>query len=198
MSRFLRATVVAGAVLIASAVGWRTWAVRLPPSPPAPQASHDGASVPQTAVPQVSVGLQGASIVLRHRGVRQAEIRAGSVTVSSDLRTARFVGITRALVYDQAGEPLQVTAGGIVLDRETSNFQIQGPVTITSPRGYRLTASAAEWHHARQQVVFPRGVHVSYRGQELQAGRLVVDAGLTTFDLSGGVDIVFRIEGMRP
>ncbi|HLA23934.1 MAG TPA: hypothetical protein VJ206_00940 [bacterium] len=189
MKRLLMVVVMGGAVLTAVGLGWKGRSAPAPSTrPPAPRAS----------VPRVSVGLQDASIVLRHQGVRQAEIHARRVTVSADLRSARFVGITRAIVFDQAGESLRVSAGEILLDRETNDFQIWGPVVITSSRGYHLTAPEAEWHHARQQVVFPRGVQVRHGRQKLQARRLVVDAGLTTFDLSGGVDIVFQLEGMPP
>ena len=189
MRRLLMVVLIGGALAAAAGLGWRGR------STPAPS-ERPGA--PRAMVPRVSVGLEDATIVLRHQGVRQAEIHARRVTVSADHRLARFVGITRATVYDEAGEPLRVSAGEILLDRETNDFQIRGPVVITSSRGYRLTAPEAEWHHARQQVVFPRGVEVRHGSQKLQARRLVVDAGLTTFDLSGGVDIVFQLEGMRP
>lgn len=153
---------------------------------------------PAPAVPRISIGLDDATLVLRQRGVRQAEIRAERVTVSRDLRTARFVGITQAMVYDRAGETLRISAAEILLDRQTNDLRIRGPVVITSPRGYELTASDAEWHDARQQMIFPRGVQVRYRDQTLRAGRLVVDAGLTSFELSGGVDIAFRLEAPPP
>jgi len=148
--------------------------------------------------PQVSVDLAQADLILRHKGARQAEIHAERVLVSKDLRTARFVGIADATVYDPDGEPLRVSAGEIVLDRQTNDLHIRGPVVVTSPRGYRLEAPEARWRHVRQQIVFPRGVEVRHGAQRLQAGRLVVDAGLTSFELSGGVDVVFRLEGMRP
>lgn len=189
MRRLLVVALVVGVVLAAAALGWKG---RASPAP------AQRSSVPRASVPRVSVGLRDASIVLRHKGVRQAEIHARSVTVSTDLRSARFIGITHATVYDEAGEPLRVRAGEILLDRETSDFQIQGAVVITSSRGDRLTAPEARWHQSQQKLVFPRGVHVRYGGQQIEARRLVVDAGLRTFDLSGGVDIVFQLDGMRP
>lgn len=189
MKRLLMVVLMGGALLAAVGLGWKGRSAPAPAiRPPAPRAS----------VPQVSVGLHDASIVLRKQGVRQAEIHARRVTVSADLRSVRFIGVTRATVFDQAGEPLQVSAGEILMDRETNDLRIRGPVVITSSGGYRLTAPEAQWHHARQQVVFPRGVQVRYGSQEIQARRLVVDAGLTIFDLSGGVNIVFQLEGMRP
>jgi LPS export ABC transporter protein LptC len=180
--------IAAGAVLLgALSVGWR-WHAASPP----PQRS------PVPPAPRISIGLDDATLVLRHRGVRQAEIRAQHVTVSRDLRSARFTGITQATVYDRAGEALHVTAAEILLDRQTNDLRIRGPVVITSPRGYELTASDAQWHDARQQMVFPHGVQVRHGSQTLRAGRLVVDAGLTSFELSGGVDIVFRLEAAPP
>lgn len=186
--RRLLLVIGAGAVLLAAlSVGWRWRSAPTPAhGPPAPP------------VPRISIGLDDATLVLRHKGIRQAEIRAERITVSRDLRSARFTGITRATVYDQAGETLRVTAAEILLDRQTNDLRIRGPVVITSPRGYELTASDAQWHDAGQQMVFPSGVQVRYKGQTLRAGRLVVDAGLTSFVLSGGVDIVFRLEATPP
>jgi len=185
--RVLLGAAVGTALLVALGVGW-AWR-----SGPVPAQRR-----PTPPVPRISIGLDDATLVLRHKGVRQAEIRARHVTVSRDLRSARFAGITQATVYDQAGEALRVTAAEILLDRQTNDLRIHGPLTITSTRGYELAASEAQWHDARQQIVFPRGVQVRYGNQTLQAGRLVVDAGLTSFDLSGGVDIVFRLEGTQP
>lgn len=176
--------VVAAVLLVAAALAWRAGGA---PDPAV-----------RAPAPRVSIALKEASIVLRQRGTRQAELRARRVSVSADLRTATFSEITQATVYDQAGNALHVRAAQIVLDRPTSDMRIRGPLVITSPRGIRLTAPEARWHHARQELIFPRGVQVRQGAQQLQAGRLVVDAALTRFELSGGVDIVFRLEGMRP
>jgi LPS export ABC transporter protein LptC len=184
VKRRLPVALIAVAALAIAAV---RWAVR-EPSPPAQR----------LPAPQVSVGLEKADLILRHKGTRQAEIHAQRVLVSKDLRTARFVGIAEATVYDPDGEPLRVTAGEIVLDRQTNDLQIRGPVVVTSSRGYRLEAPEARWRHAGQQIVFPRGVQVRQGAQRLQAGRLVVDAGLTSFELSGGVEIIFSLEGVGP
>ena len=189
MRRLPAALLLGGAVLVAAVLGW---AGRFASAPP-PDVSGERAPVPQ-----ISVGLQEATLVLRHKGARQAEIHARRVTVSRDLRSARFAGVTSATVYVRSGEALQVSASEILLDRETNNLEIRGPVVITSSRGYRLAAPEAQWRDARQEVIFPRGVQVRRGGQRLQAGRLVVDAALTSFDLSGGVQIVFHLEGMRP
>lgn len=161
-------------------------------------AAHRPSPEAAPPAPGISVGLERADLILRHKGARQAEIHAARVLVSTDLRTARFVGIAEAIVYDPDGAPLYVSAAEIVLDRQTSDLRIHGPVVVTSPRGYRLEAPEARWHHARQQIVFPRGVTVRQGDQRLRAGRLTVDAGLTSFELSDGVEIVFRFDGSRP
>jgi LPS export ABC transporter protein LptC len=182
--RALPAVLALAAVAAVAAAGW----VARGPARPAQR----------LPAPKVSVDLQQADLILRHKGARQAEIHAGRVLVSRDLRTARFLEIADATVYDPDGQPLRVTAGEIVLDRQTNDLRIHGPVVVTSPRGYRLEAPEAQWRHAAQQIVFPHGVQVRGGAQRLQAGRLVVDAGLTRFELSGGVEIVFRLEGARP
>lgn len=184
MKRVLAIVVLGGVALAGTMLGWR-WR-----SAPAP--------APVSSPPEVSVGLREGSIVLRHKGTKQAEIRAAQVLVSADLRSARFIDITRAILFDQGVEALRVTAREIRMNRVTNDLQIRGPVVLTSSRGYRLTAPEAQWFQERQQVVFPRGAQVHYGGQEIRAGRLVVDVGLETFDLSGGVDIVFQLQGIRP
>ena len=178
------AGVLLGVAVSAIAAVW--WGTRRPSVP-----------AQQPPAPEVSVGLERADLILRHKGAAQAEIHAQRVLVSKDLRTARFIGIAEATVYDPDGEPLRVHAGEIVLDRQTSNLQIRGPVVVTSARGYRLEAPEAQWRHAGQLIVFPRGVVARHGSERLRAGRLVVDAGLTSFELSGGVEIDFRLEG-RP
>lgn len=185
MRRALAAALLGGVLLGAVLLGWSRRSIPQPAQPPA-------------RPPRVSVGLRDGSIVLRHKGAKQAEIRAARVLVSADLRSARFIDIRRAILFDQGTEALHVTAREIRLNRMTNDLTIEGPVVITSSRGYRLTAPEAQWHHDRQLVIFPRGVRVRYGDQEIQAGRLIVDAGLQRFDLSGGVDITFQLEAMRP
>jgi len=148
--------------------------------------------------PTVSVGLSGGSIVLRHRGVKQAEIRAGRVIVTTDLRYARLSDITQATFFDQGKAALWVTAREIVMDRQSSDLEIHGPVSIRSAEGQRLTAPEAKWQHALQRVIFPAGVHITFEGQDIRAGTLVVDTALRVFDLTEGVDIAFRLKSDTP
>lgn len=168
------------------------WQAR--PAPlPAPSEQPVAAPSPQ----QLSLRLREGSIVLRHKGLKQAEIQARRVTVSADLSSAQFTDITHARIYDAGDVALDVSAREIVMDRRTNDLQIHGPVIVTSPLGYRLTAPEARWHHALQQVIFPSGVHISLRNEEITAGSLVLDSGMRTFALSSGVDITFRFEEAR-
>jgi len=147
--------------------------------------------------PSVSLGLREGSIILRHEGVRQAEIHARRVTVSADLSSARLSGITRATIFDRGEAALELDAQEIVMDRRTNDLEIRGPLVVTSPRGYRLAAPTALWRHAVRQIVFPRGVYITLGHDEIHAGSLVIDSTLQTFDLAGGVDIAFRLGGAQ-
>ncbi|HEU5299259.1 MAG TPA: LPS export ABC transporter periplasmic protein LptC [bacterium] len=178
---------VAVVLLLGGAAGVVLW---LRPVPvPAPAAGGP---------PQISLGLREGAIVLRHKGVKQAEIRARRVIVSADLHYARLTDIARATIYDKGTPAFELAAREIVMDRRTSDLEIQGPVVVTTTQGYELTAPAARWHHARQQVVFPRGVRITRGPDEIRAGSLVIDGALQTFDLSGGVDITFRLGEAPP
>lgn len=159
------------------------------------------ASVPaplgQAPPPQVSLGLREGDIVLWNKGVKQAEIRAGRVSISADLHHARLTEIARATIYDKGAPAIELAAREIVMDRRTSDLEIRGPVVVTTTEGHRLTAPAARWRHAVQQVVFPQGVHITRGRDEIRAGRLVIDGTLETFELTGGVEIAFHLESSR-
>lgn len=179
-----RGILLVGLLVLGAAAGAAVWLRPVPPAAPT------GA-----APPQVSLGLREGAIVLRHKGVKQAEIHARRVTVSADLHFARLTDITRATIYDKGGPAIELSAREIVMDRRTNDLEIRGPVVVTTTQGHRLAAPAARWNHALQQVVFPQGVVITREGDEIRAGSLVIDSALQTFDLAGGVDIVFRLRG---
>jgi hypothetical protein len=146
----------------------------------------------------VAVDLKRASIVLRHQGELQAEIRAGRVEISRDLRYAAFVGNPTVVVFDRERGPLEVHGHTITLDRLTSEVTVEGPVELASPRAGRLTAGAARWNPVAQQLVFEQGVTATLGQQKLVAEQAVITAGREVLDLAGGVDVAFRLDGGGP
>ena len=74
-------------------------------------------AVEQTPGQPPAITLRGASIVLRHHGQKQAEVRADRVEVSRDLRYATFTGNPTVAVFDAGREVLRVRGTSIVLDR---------------------------------------------------------------------------------
>lgn len=177
------------AILVALLVGVGLgWFLRRPPA---------GENVGLSPQPP-AIGLREAGIVLRHKGTKQAEVHAARAEVSRDLRYARFVGLANAVFYDNGAIALRFRTQEIIFDRRTNDLIVPGPLEITSPRGDRLLASEARWQHARGRLIFSKGVRMRVGDNEVQASRLVVDAGLRTFDLDGGVDIVFPLTGASP
>ena len=116
-----------------------------------------------------SVGLRNAGIVLRHRGEKQAEIKAELVEVSADGTTTTFTGSPRAEVFVEGRPTLVLTAQRVVLNRSTQDIQVEGGIRITTARGEIITAPRASW---QQQI----GV----------------------LDLVDGVEVRFPIERSRP
>jgi LPS export ABC transporter protein LptC len=176
--------VAIAAVLFAIAVGW---SMRAPP--------QTGAQQP----PQfVAIGLHQASIIVRHQGERQAEVRAERVEVSRDLRYVTFSGIPTITVFSQERGAFYVRGSRIVLDRQTGDVAVQGPVEVASTQGERLMAGTARWNSAAQQLVFEQRVTMATGDQELVAEQLAIDIRQETMDFSGAVDVAFRPKGVRP
>lgn len=177
-------------MLVAAAIGLllarQAWRVR-PVSPPTPTVSSSAAA-----------DVHGATLVLRHQGQIRAEVHAGRVEVSRDLRFATFKDGPRATLYDRGRVALHVRADEFVVDRQTNNLKARGHLVLTSPQGFQLTAPEAVWVTAQQQLVFPAGIEVRAKDTVIQAARLVVDVGLQSLLLEGGVDITFRLAGGIP
>lgn len=142
-----------------------------------------------------AIGLRETNIVLRHKGVKQAEVQAEHVEVSRDLRYAVFRQIAQVVLYDKGRISLRLSSDDIILDRHTNDFVARGRVEITSPQGDRLVAPEAHWINAKQQMAFPKGVRMKLGDNEVEAPRLIVDTGLQIFDLEGGVDVTFHLRG---
>jgi LPS export ABC transporter protein LptC len=176
-------SVVIAALLFAIGVGW---SLRAP--------LQQGAQLPQ--LPALS--LHQASIVVRHQGERQAEVRAERVEVSRDLRYATFSGIPTITVFSQEHEAFYVRGSRIVLDRQTGDVAVQGPVEVASTQGERLVAGTARWTSAAEQLVFEQHVTMATSDQELVAEQLAIDVRQQTMDFSGAVDVAFRLKGVRP
>jgi lipopolysaccharide export system protein LptC len=145
-----------------------------------------------------AIDLKQATIVLRHEGQTQAELRADRVEVSRDLRYATFVGNPTVVVLDQGQGTWQVGGHEIILDRQTSDVTVLGPVELASVRGGRLKAGQVRWLQAAQQLVFDQGVTMTWDGQKLLADRLTITVGQQALEFSSRVDIAFRLEGRRP
>ena len=163
-----------------------------PPASPTPQTQQAQPTQPP------AIGLRQASIVLRHKGTKQAEVKAASVAVSRDLRYAVFKRIEKVTLYDKGQLALLLSTGEIVLDRTTNDLVARGEVAIASPQGDQLWAPEARWVNATQRLEFPQGVRLKVGGAEVTASRLSVDTRLQVFVLEGGVDITFQLPTARP
>jgi lipopolysaccharide export system protein LptC len=177
-------TVAIAALLFAIAVGWSLRPLQQP-----------GAQQPTQFL---ALGLHRASIVVRHQGERQAEVRAERVEVSRDLRYATFSGIPTITVFFQEREAFYVRGSRIVLDRQTGDVAVQGPVEVASMQGERLMAGTARWTSAEQQLIFEQRVTMATGDQELVAEQLAIDVRQQTMDFSGAVDVAFRLKGLSP
>lgn len=186
MRRFKLAVPLLVALAVGIAVG-RVWR-----APPASLTTET-----QQAQPP-AIGLRQASIVLRHKGAKQAEVRAASVAVSRDLRYAVFKRIEKVTLYDKGQVALLLNTGEIVLDRSTNDLVARGEVEIASPQGDQLWAPEARWVNATQRLEFPQGVRLKVGGAEVTASRLNVDTRLQVFELEGGVDITFQLPPRTP
>ena len=155
-------------------------------------------AVEQTPAQFPAISLYQASIFLRHHGQKQAELHSERVEVSRDLRYATFTGNPTAVVFEAGREVLRIRGSRIVLDRQTNDVTVHGPVEVITAQGGRLSAGTAQWSNVAQQIVFQQAVMMALGDQELTAEQLTIDVGNQVLDLSGGVDIAFHMEGAKP
>jgi lipopolysaccharide transport protein LptA len=148
--RRLRRWLVLGVVAAAAAGG--VWLALAPDQP-----------APVSAPPVPSVAVARASIVLRHRGHKQAEIAADRVEVSPDGRRATFTGSPQAVWFDRDQPALLARGHRIVYDRASRDVVVDGGLHVTTRQGYDLRAPSATWSQEAQVVELAGGVEVSAR-----------------------------------
>ena len=108
-----------------------------------------------------SVAVSRASIVLRHRGQKQAEIASERVEVSTDGRQAAFTGSPRVVWFENNQPALTASARRIVYDRESRDVTVEGDLRISTRQGHTLRAPSATWSQQTQVVQLTGGVDVS-------------------------------------
>lgn len=138
----------AAVVLIASGSAW--WLLRPDPVPFEPPGQR------------VAVRVRDATVVLRRRGARQAEITAGRIEVSLDRSTTTFSGGPRAVFYAGTGPALEARGGRIVLDRVRREVRVDGGLRIRTARGETLAARAAVWREATGTIDLQGDVLVTF------------------------------------
>jgi lipopolysaccharide transport protein LptA len=154
--------------------------------------------VPERPPDPVSVRVRQATIVVRHRGTRQAEIAADRVDVSADRRLTTFEGKTRAVFYEGGAPAVTATGGRIVLDRVTQSVRVDGGLRLTTPGGETLTARNASWNQESRvielsgdvtaQAVAPPAAGSSTPGMgQLRADHIRYDTRTRVITASGNV-----------
>lgn len=118
---------------------------------------------PPSGPPAPSVAVSRASIVLRHRGQKQAEIAANRVEVSADGRQTIFTGSPQAVWFDREQPALTARGRRIVYDRASRDLTVEGDLHIATRGGYDLRAPSATWSQQAQVVDLAGGVEVSAR-----------------------------------
>ncbi|MBI3998863.1 MAG: LPS export ABC transporter periplasmic protein LptC [Armatimonadetes bacterium] len=108
------------------------------------------------------VAISKATIVLRSRGGKLAEITAERVELSPDGQTTTFSGIPRAVVYMDETPVLTATGGRIVVERQSQDVRLDGGLRITTARGEVLVAQSASWHQQAQVLDLEGGVEITF------------------------------------
>jgi len=108
-----------------------------------------------------SVAVSRASIVLRHRGQKQAEIASERVEVSTDGRQATFTGSPRVVWFEHNQPALTASGRRIVYDRQSRDVKVEGDLRISTRQGYTLRAPSATWSQQAQVVELTGGVEAS-------------------------------------
>jgi len=118
-------------------------------------------SAPLSPALTPSVAVSRASIVLRHRGQKQAEIASDRVEISTDGRQATFTGSPRVVWFERNQPALTASGRRIVYDRQSRDVKVEGDLRIATRQGYALRAPSATWSQEVQVVELTGGVEVS-------------------------------------
>jgi lipopolysaccharide export system protein LptC len=110
----------------------------------------------------VAVRVSEATIVLRDRGAKQAEIAADRVELSADRQTTTFTGQPRAVIYIGGVRAMTATGGRIVLQRQGQAVKVEGGLRIVTEHGETLSARTATWDQESQVVDLIGDVQVTF------------------------------------
>ncbi|MDR7420603.1 MAG: hypothetical protein QN178_17020 [Armatimonadota bacterium] len=110
----------------------------------------------------VSARLLDARLVVRHQGIRYAEITAQRVEVSADRRATTFTGRPRIVLYAGDRRVLVATGARMVYDRPTQAVRAEGGLRLTTPEGASLAARTAIWDPQSQVIELAGDVDVTF------------------------------------
>lgn len=139
-------------------------------------------------VPEVAVRLRHAAVILRAKGQPEAEVRARTVEVSRDLRTATFTEIERVLIYFRGKPFLRLDARRVVFDQVSHDLTLEG-VSAVSTRGERLRADSAAWDQQTGRITLAGNVAIAVDNAVLRGARVVVDTRAQVVEVDGGADV---------
>jgi hypothetical protein len=160
-----------------------------------PDARPDGE---QAATPRPPVELRDVAIVLRHAGHKQGEVRAERVTVSQDHRSISLTGRPRLTLISDSGDTVHAQGVRIVIDRDTGDVTVDGPVHATTSRGDQVVAGAARWNNRTRILELRSGVRMWHKGRQLRAEKVLIDTNQLLIDLVGNVEVWFPLDGVEP
>ncbi len=119
------------------------------------------ADLPGDAPTAPAVGVSGASIVLRHRGEKQAEVTADRVEIDAGKSVATLTGRPKVVFHIGGTPALTATAGKILFDRGSQAVRVEGGLKISTTRGATIEAGSGAWDPGSQAVDLAGGVTVT-------------------------------------
>jgi LPS export ABC transporter protein LptC len=158
---------LAGALTYWVTIAARRRAAQPPPAPP--PAAKPGSEVTLT------------SPELRHTegGKLAWKVILDEVSLESGGGSVAVKGLREGIIYDKAGLPaLRVTAKSVKGDTLKKDFEMQGSVVVTSPRGMVITTEQVKWFNDQQKIQCP-GV-VKMKGKSLVIATTGLDYLLST------------------
>lgn len=157
-----------------------------------------GADYREGGMGEVSIRMEGSTIISRREGVIEWTMRADRVdfvrAIGGDLenyRAIEFVGVQEGMLYREGKPEAAFSAQRAVFDQPSQRLDVFGTIRLRSRRGDRLDAETLVWSQQEEFARFPQGAKGLIRGNRFTAPVVLYSAKQRLVQCPQGVEGTF-------
>jgi hypothetical protein len=157
-----------------------------------------GADNREGGMGEVSIRLEGSTIISRREGVMEWTMRADRVdfvrAIGGDLenyRAIEFVGVREGLLYRDGKLEAAFSAQRAVFDQPSQRLDVAGAIRLRSRKGDQLDAETLVWSQQDEFARFPQGAKGLIRGNRFTAPLVLYSAKQRLVQCPQGVEGTF-------